>query len=344
MKQLIKYAALIFALILAASIIGGCLTAGVAVVKMIADKSEENVGNSRNEGNGIWYRDEDGDVVFLGINFGGSGEVKSGQETFSPSEIDSMYLEVGSGELVVTTWEKDEVSVVYENIPEEYEVYNDGGTLVIEREDSFVLWGISFKETPKVTVNVPKVMLIEEVEVDKGSGSAKMIGIQVEDLNVDNGSGGLGISDVWVKELSVDSGSGGVNISNVTAEKSVLHSGSGSFTVQNSTLGETSMDAGSGFVNFEDIIAKNLVVDSGSGRVNITGELTGNCVFEMGSGSLNVEIYGNEEDYNIRTDMGSGSFYLNGKKEEDNNIEHNNADHLLVFDSGSGRVSVEFKR
>ncbi len=343
MKQVIKYAALIFALILAASIIGGCLTAGVAIVRQIADRTEAGAENSSN-GNSIWHRDENGDVVFLGIRFGGSGEVKSGSETFIGTDIEAMDIEVGSGELIVETWNNDFISVVYENIPEEYEIFVDDKTLVVEREDSFVLWGTILKETPKIHVSVPADKTFDEVEVNKGSGSAKVIGILVEDLNVDNGSGGVGISNVTVEELYVDSGSGGVNISDTTAKKSVFNSGSGSFVVQNSELGETSMDTGSGFVNFENIIARNLVLDTGSGRVDVSGRLTGNCVFESGSGSLNVVIYGEEENYNIRTDMGSGSFYFNGNKEKDTRIEHDGAKNLLVFDAGSGRVSVEFKK
>jgi len=340
MKQLIKYAAVLFALMLAATIIGGCLTAGVSVVRMIADKTE---GNNEYVDNDIWHRDEDGDVVFLGFRIGGRGKVKSGSDSFAASEIESLYIDGISGELIVEAWEKEEISVVYENIPEEYEIYNNNGELVIEREDGFIFWGISLRQTPKIYVNIPKGKDFKEVKVNKGSGSAKIVGISAEDLNVDNGSGGLGISNVTVEKLNVDSGSGGINISDVTAKKSVFNSGSGSFSVKDSNLGTASMDAGSGFVNLENVVAENLVVESGSGRVDVTGVLTGNCVFESGSGSLNVEIYGEEKDYNIHTDMGSGSFYLNGDKEKDNYIEHNNAEHFLMFDAGSGRVSVEFK-
>ena len=350
MKQLIKYAAVLFALMLAAAIIGGCLTAGVAVVKMIADKTERNTEYADN---GIWYRDDDGDVVFLGIHIGSnsegkngniiSGEVKSGSESFAASEIDSLYVDGIAGEIIVEVWDNEEISVVYEDIPEEYEIYIDNGELVIEREDGLVFWGFTFNQAPKIYVSVPKEKTFEVVKVNKGSGNAKIIGILTNELTVDNGSGGVGISDVTVEKLYIESGSGSINISDVIAEKSVFDTGSGSFGVQNSKLGTASLNAGSGFVNFENIVAENLVVDSGSGKVDVTGKLTGNCVFESGSGSINVEIYGKEEDYNIRTDMSSGSFYLNGEKEKDEYIEHDNAEHLLVFDIASGRVSVEFK-
>jgi len=326
MKQVIKYAALLFALVLAASIIGGCLTAGVSLVQGLYDEfsfPEELEGRE----NSLWYRDENGDVFFLGMQFGDSGEVKSGSETFNGSEIDSMYIEVGSGELIVEAWDNTSVSVVYENIPEEYEIVVDDKTLNIEKEDRITFFGItSFMETPKIHVSVPADLVFNMVEIDKGSGSAKINGIAVEDFIVDNGSGGITISDI-------------------VAEECEFNSGSGSFVVQNSNLGEPSIDTGSGFVNLENVTAKNLVLDTGSGRVDVSGILTGNCVFESGSGSLNVVVYGDEEDYNFRTDMGSGSFYLNGKKEDnDYDKENKRAKYLLVFDAGSGRVSLEFDK
>ena len=346
MKQLIKYAALLFALVLSASIIGGCLTAGVAVVKMIVDKTGGNIGSDRNnDENDLWYRDENGNVVFLGLHFGkSSGEVKSGTEQFDVADINSMDLEVGSCELVMEVWENDYISVDYENIPVEYEIYEEDETLVIEKEDSInFVWNTSFAEKRKIQINVPASLVFERIDVDKGSGSAKLIGLSTEEIYVDNGSGGVGISDVVTKKLHVDSGSGGVNISNTSAERSVFYSGSGSFIVQDSTLGETAMDSGSGFVNLENVVARNLVLEAGSGRVDVSGILTGNCMFESGSGSVNVVVYGEEEDYSIRTDMGSGSFYLNGRKEEkDYDRSDKRAQYLLVFEAGSGRVSLEF--
>lgn len=345
MKRLIKYAALIFALMLAASIIGGCLTAGVAVVQMIVEKTEDAVEGNRNngDGNGIWYRDDNGDVVFLGIHFGNSGDVKSGSETFSGSDITSLDLEGLSGQLTVEVWDGDAVSVVYENIPEDYEIYVDNGTLTIEREGGIFIWGTSFTETPKIQVQVPAGQLFKNVIVEKGSGSARVTGIAAEYLKVDSGSGAVNVSGATVEELRIDSGSGSVVVESVMAEKTVVDSGSGAVRMKNSDLGETSVDTGSGLMNFEEVTTKNLVVDSGSGRVDYAGYLVGNCVFDTASGSVSLEIYGAEEDYNIRADLGSGGFYINGDKEKDTEIKHAGADNLLVFDAGSGKVSVNFR-
>lgn len=345
MKQLIKYAALLFALVLAASIIGGCLTLGVSLVQGIQDELSYKTEFEDGENNSIWYRDENGDVIFLGMHFGNaSGEVKSGSEQFSASEITSLKINVGSVALVVEVWDGENILVEYENIPVEYEFFIDDETLVIDREGGIsFIWNVSYTETPKLHVSVPAAKVLEKVNVDKGAGSATLKGLLADEINVDNGSGGLGMEEVNTEILRVDSGSGGVNISGCTAKKSVLDSGSGSFIVKNCVLGITSMDAGSGTVMMEDIVAENLMLETGSGRAEVSGILTGKCEFDSGSGSLSVVVYGNEDDYNYRVDMGSGSFYYNGKKADKYSKDDKRAQYLLDFDAGSGRVSLEFK-
>lgn len=346
MKKLIKYAALLFALVLAASIIGGCLTLGVSLVQGIQDELSYRTEFTDNENNNLWYRTEEGDIVFLGLQIAESGgKVKSGSEQFTASEIVSLDVNIGSVELTVEPWESNTILVEYENVPVEYKFYVKDKTLVIAQKDNLsFLWNVSFTETSKIHVRVPGSQVFEKITVDKGSGSAMLIDLSVDEINVDNGSGGLSISGVTTQKLTVDSGSGGVNISDSKSEKSVLNSGSGAVIVENCELGESSVDSGSGFVDLENIVAKNLMVETGSGKVDISGILTGDCGFDSGSGSLNVVVYGNEEDYNISTDMGSGSFYLNGKKKsKDFEKENKRAKYLLEFDVNSGRVSLEFK-
>ena len=310
MKQVIKYAAIIFALALATTIIGGCLTAGISVVRMIVEKTGDNFNSEAGEG--IWYRTEDGDVVFMGIRFGGKGNVKSGSNQFERSEIKALDIEGMSGELIIEAWDGDSFSVVYENIAEDYEILNIDGTLTVQYDDNLFVWGASFTEMPKITVQVPKGVLLDSAMIEKGSGSAR-------------------ISEIAAKTLRIDSGSGTVTVSDVEADETKIDSGSGAVTVKDSGLGETVLDTGSGFVNFKNVISKNLVVDSGSGRIDYEGSLSGNCVFETGSGSVNLEVYGNKEDYNIRADLGSGGLYINGAKEKDTDIKYDGAANWLIL-------------
>ena len=320
MKQLIKYCAVILALLLAASIIGGCLMAGVNLAQTLID--ETKIPEELEGDNSIWYRTEDGDVVFLGMHFGGSQGVKSGTVTeINPEEVRRLNIESAAGELVIEVG--DSYRVDFENIPDDYIIEVALGALNIYREDKIFVWNSVLRETPKLHITVPEGTVLDKIDVDSGSGSVR-------------------ISEVVTETFWLDSGSGNVTISNVTAEDARFNTGSGSLTVKESVLGETEVDAGSGFITFDEVKASNLVVDSGSGRINYEGELTGNCVFETGSGAVNLDIYGKEEDYNIRADLGSGGLYINGKKEQNTDIEYDNARNLLIFDTGSGRVSIKY--
>lgn len=365
MKKMMKYGAVIFALILATSIIGGCLTAGVAVIRMIVETTSLDTDGERNENadrdNSLWHEDENGNIIFMGMQFGGNQNVKSGTQEFAAEKVHSMDIESLSSELVIEPWDSDYISVDYENIAEEYEIYMDGGVLKIRCDQDWFVFGISVNGPSRIRVQVPadKVwenivvdtgsgsmamtrLEAENVEVDSGSGSVRMLEVNSEELYVDSGSGSVNIAQSSMKECKVSSGSGSIKLTEVISEKAVLDNGSGSVTVKDSTLGETLTDTGSGSINFEEVTAEDLKVESGSGRVNFLGELYGNCEFDTSSGSINLEIYGEEENYNIRTDLGSGGLYINGAKERDTDIKHSGADHLLVFDTGSGRVSIEF--
>lgn len=320
MKQLIKYCSVIFALLLAASIIGGCLMAGVNLVQNIIEETsvpEEYPGD-----NSIWYRTEEGDVVFLGMHFGGSQGVMSG--TFSeidPDEVNRLNIESASGELVIEVG--DSYRVDYENIPDDYIIEVELGSLNVYREDKILVWGSVLQETPKIHITVPEGVTLDKVDVDSGSGAVR-------------------ISEIATEVFWLDSGSGSVSISKVEAEDARFNTGSGSLTIKESVLGDTEVDAGSGFITFDQVQASNLVVDSGSGRINFEGRLTGNCVFDTGSGSVNLDIYGAQEDYNIRAELGSGGLYINGKKVQITDMEYDNARNLLIFDTGSGRVSIKY--
>jgi len=42
--------------------------------------------------------------------------------------------------------------VVYENIPETYEIRNRQGVLEIERKENYFIWNSMFEKTPKIRI------------------------------------------------------------------------------------------------------------------------------------------------------------------------------------------------
>jgi DUF4097 and DUF4098 domain-containing protein YvlB len=158
---------------------------------------------------------------------------------------------------------------------------------------------------------------------------------------VDSGSGSVAVNDVTSKRMSIDSGSGKVTLTRTEAVETGLNTGSGGIFVEEAQLGRLRLDSGSGSVTMRDVVAKAANVDSGSGSVLVEGTLTGTCEFETGSGSLTLRLDGNEEEYLVKAECGSGTFRINGKKREDGSYGTNIAGELRI-DSGSGSVNVEF--
>lgn len=308
MKTLVKYGAILLALLLAGSVVAGCVTTGVTIVKALAKEDFD-------------FGEDIFKIIEEGISmFGKNENVKSG--VFEVTEPVLVIKADGvDGKFIIQTGEKFEVT--YENIPEAYEFLIKDGELIC-RNESRKVFGFHIGENNAVlSITVPEGVLLKEITVDHGAGELELL-------------------DLTTEELRIDGGSGSIKVQNIEAERSRLDTGSGILKVMDCRLGETRLNTGSGICTFEEVIAENLLLDSGSGRVTYHGVLTGNCIFDTGSGSLNLNIEGKEEDYNIRADLGSGGMYINGKKESERKITYEDAANSFVIESGSGRVSINF--
>lgn len=321
MNKFIKYMAIVFAVALSVGIIGGCVATLVAVVQGIT----RNAGFDGADASGAVYHDEDGSLVIFGIRIGGAEETVSFTKTFEEEEIKSVSVDTGAGNVKIVTGDKFEV--VLENVPKSYKAEVKDGVLSVYKEKrSFILFSFGFfVPTPKITVTVPEGFMAEQFYLDSGSGSVEMTGILTDRLILDTGSGAVLLREIVANRTSINTGSGNVEI--LDAE-----------------LGVTEADSGSGSLTFSRVATKNLVVDSGSGRVTYEGTMVGRCMFDTGSGSVSIILNASERDYNITADMGSGSFYLNGKKMKDVDIRNGQAENTIIFDCGSGRASLEFTK
>lgn len=313
MNKFIKYMAIVFAVVLSVGIIGSCVAALVAVVQGITRDADFDAEDAT----GAFYHDEDGSLVIFGIRIGGMEDTVSFTKTFEGEEIKSISLNTGSGDIVIKTG--DAFEVVAENMPKSYKAEVKDGVLRVYKESRFRLFSFNFFTPPqKLTVTVPEGFLAEEFYLDSGSGRVEVSGILTD-------------------RLVLDTGSGSVLLHQITAEHTKIHTGSGRVEVSDAELGVTEVDTGSGAVLFSRVGTENFAIDSGSGRVSYEGTMTGNCIFDTGSGSVSVVLNAREGDYSITADMGSGNFYLNGRKMKDVDIRNGQAGNRIVFDCGAGR-------
>ncbi len=284
----------------------------------------------------------------VGVNFFSEGEKEriNLEEEYSVEEamelgITSVLVDCNAA---ITIKPGDRLAIEAENVTEEYKIRQTNGKFSIVQKTPQIKIGFLFgnaSEREIVTVTIPEELFMEQVKVNSGSGKVLLESFQADDLMVDSGSGSVAVSDVRTKRMNIDSGSGKVTLTRTKAEETGLNTGSGGISVEEAKLGRLRLDSGSGSVTMKNIIAEKAKVDSGSGSVLVEGMLTGTCEFETGSGSLTLRLDGNEEDYLVKAECGSGTFRINGKKREEGSYGTNVAGELLI-DSGSGSVNVEF--
>lgn len=318
LQKVIKYCAMAFAIFLSVVIFGAIIAAVTGVATGIA---------------GVHYITEERERINL-------------SEKYTEAEI----AELGIQDLLIdcnayiTVQRGDELSVVATNVTEDYKIRCSNGKLSVLQEKKNIVIGFgdwNIREKEEVLVTIPESFEPEQVVIRSGSGKVSVSEVTSDRMELDSGSGAVDMTDVKTETLRVDSGSGKMYLNRITATESDLDTGSGSVKGDNVSLGRLRVISGSGAVRLTDLTAENVKVDSGSGSVEFAGRLTGDCEFETGSGSATVAIDGEEEEYLVEAECGSGAFRINGKKMEDGRYGKN-VKGSLFFDAGSGSVDVTF--
>jgi len=309
LQKLIKFFAMIFAGMLAVTIVGAvimgiCMLLGLTIPNISNGNEIFSIGSSNVE------------VVTLSKEYT--------KEEIAENGIDRIVIETSASVIVK---EGAKLSIVAKNVPDTYELTCKDGLLRLRDEKSrnvIQIFNVStWMKEAEVIVTVPN-------------------GYKAELFDISSGSGSVEITKLTAEKFVLDSGSGRVTIEGLNAQHTELDTGSGAIHLNDSTLGDTKVDSGSGNIVLKNVVVSNMQCESGSGRVDFIGEMSGNSSFRSGSGSISLTLSGAEEDYRISTDSGSGGFWLNGSKKDDG-VYGRAVKGSIDFRSGSGRVQVEIK-
>lgn len=242
------------------------------------------------------------------------------------SGVKSLKIDVSSERVEIR--EGDAFRVTATHVPKHCLVEMQHQTLVVESESeawiTVLFWDKEHQAESHILIEVPTGFMADTVQLDHGAGA-----FSVEKLDT--------------KKLMIETGSGSFIAKHVSAKETELDTHSGNVTIEDSALGELQLDTGSGLVRLSRITAQDIELESGSGSLSIEGTLTGNCSLETGSGRVDVLLYGDRSDYRIVSEIGSGGFWVEGNRVKEDHIDIS-AKHTLEFDTGSGRVSVEFQK
>lgn len=197
-------------------------------------------------------------------------------------KISKLDISVGSVEIDIKRG-GDKLNVYGENLPEDIEKGIQNDTFVIKTKSKgfgFIMingtslnnnilnWMSDQDISPKLTIEVPD-KVFDQINIDLGTGAAKIDGLSAKRFELDLGTGSLTASGLNVEgTLEIDQGTG--------------HT-----TITNCDVGRLDFDGGVGHFEYEGTIKDGLDADCGVGAVDIT-------------------IKGSYNDYDIDADTGIG--------------------------------------
>lgn len=216
-------------------------------------------------------------------------------------EIENLRIEIGYSKLTIVAGEKLKVETT--NKDKTVEVKKTNHTLQIKDDK---IWNLfNAEEQAEIKITVPKNVLLDKVKIEAGSGEVMISSMQMSTLDFKVGAGNVRMENIVVeKKTSIDGGAGKVVIQDSTLNDLDLDVGVGEFQIQNTTL-------------------------------------LGNSDIDAGIGRLEVNLKGKREDYRIIGNRGLGSFTIENKEIEDNQI-YGDGENKIKVEAGVGRVEVNF--
>lgn len=146
-----------------------------------------------------------------------------------------------------------------------------------------------------------------------------------------------------LEEVKINAGAGKINAEKLTAKNLSFELGAGETEIKKLNVSKKcNIDSGAGKVNILSGSITNLDLDMGVGEVNLDVVIAGKSDIDAGIGSLIMNLQGNKEDYNIKTDKGIGSMKIDGKEVADSEV-YGDGENYIEIDGGIGNIIVNFR-
>ena len=165
----------------------------------------------------------------------------------------------------------------------------EGSTLkVYQKDDNFISLGPLNDTTYYVNVSVPGTddEMLDKINIDSGTGTVSLNGINTDQLIIDTGTGSVNISDCRVNELEIDSGTGSLSVDLISAAKKIdIDNGTGSIDLALPGTEDdynVDIDNGLGSVTIGDEKVRGEYKSKGSGE--------GAIKIDNGTGSINISF------------------------------------------------------
>jgi len=292
-------------------VIAGSVTAGgMGVLRQQLKSGELNFGNWHFE-DGVYYKggievdvtDAVTDAVQM-LPVGTEKDRCEFTETISAIEIDTDLANI-----TIKATDTDHVKVHLEDGYKKYfEAEVKGNTLYVRYD----VKGKSFKQGPKITVELPREMTPDKIHVDTDLGEVRLVGIRqpIEELRIKSALGNVRVEECEVKE-------------------------------------KCTLIASLGNIHIEDSSFEKIDLDAAMGNIDFYGKVNGDLFAKAAMGNIEVEVDGREEDYNIELSTDMGDVKYKGQRQEGMGGSYKcyteNPIGDIILDCDMGNVELEFE-
>ncbi|MBQ7295238.1 MAG: DUF4097 family beta strand repeat protein [Clostridia bacterium] len=261
-QKVIKYCATAFAIFLIVTIIGGAVTALLAISGVHSLKTE------------------------IKENKAEFSELK--EYTLKSDEIDKLDIDVGAVDIIIE--KGNSFTVKYSGI--NFDIDEEKNKLEIEN-DSDSIFG--FDAVGKLLITVPDKMSFEKVSLCAGAGDIYIESLNCGSLDLDLGAGEVEIDYLRVKrDANIDGGAGELTISDGTINNPDISLGVGQTSITALLKGKSTVEAGVGELSLTlkgDKASYAVSAETGIGDFRVDGERVSDGDV-IGSGESLVEIEG----------------------------------------------------
>lgn len=260
-QKIIKYCATALAVFLIVTIIGGAVTALLAIsgVKNLKNEIKEN-----------------------------KAEFSELKEYTVSSEVEALDIEVGAADIVIE--KGDKLTVRYSGV--NFDFSEEDGKLEIENDDDSFL---GFDAAGKLVVTVPDKKSFKKVALSAGAGDIFIESLSCGSLDLDLGAGQIDIDYIRAKnDANIDGGAGEMVIASGDINNLDISLGVGKTELKALLTGKSTVEAGVGELVLTLQGKKDdytVFAETGIGEFSVDGERVSDG-YTVGDGAGLVEIEG----------------------------------------------------
>lgn len=295
-----------FGFVIAGSVIAGGMGALAAELR----SGDLNFGNWHFE-NGVSYVNENvynmADMLENAMDALPTGS-EHVTDKFSEA-IAGLEIDTDLANITVKSSDVDEITVSLEDgYLNYYDVKIDGDMLHI----SYDVGAHTFKQGPKITVEVPEGVVLEHIYANTDLGEVKILNLRqpLVDLTINANLGNVKVEDCKVN-------------------------GSGVIT------------AALGNIEVDDSYFERLELSADTGNIEFSGRIKEDLGAQADMGNIDVELDGDVEDYNFELTSDMGNVTFGGQKREGSmggeyTAYHTDADAYIFLNCDMGDVELSF--